>query len=156
MSLILKITPLILILISSCVQHPFDLEAEKQKLLQISHEWSESVATGDLETILSYWADDAIMISPYEPILRGKDEIRKMIEESFDVPGFSISWEPVSVAISKSGDMGYLIEENRISWLDEKETEVVMRNNVVTIWRKDSDGNWKNVVDMMSPKSTFE
>jgi ketosteroid isomerase-like protein len=29
-----------------------------------------------------------------------------------------------------------------------------MKNNVVTIWRKQADGSWKNVVDISTPVPT--
>lgn len=153
---ILTFTTLTLFLLSGCTKPTIDVAAEGEKLMQISHEWSEAVTTGDLEAIVNYWADDAVMISPYEPTLTGKEAIRQMVAESFNIPGFSISWEPLSASVSKSGDMGYLIEENRMTWLDEDGNEVVMQNNVLTVWKKDSEGNWKNVVDMMSPKPVSE
>jgi ketosteroid isomerase-like protein len=145
-------TILALFFLIGCTQTTIDPQAEVEKLMQTSHEWSRSVAAGDIDHMLSFWAEDAVMISPFEPTLNGREAIRQMVEESFVVPGFSISWTPLSGTVSKSGDMGYLIEENRISWLDEGGDQVVMQNNVLTVWRKDSDGNWKNVVDIMSPK----
>lgn len=152
MKTILTFTTLTLFLLGGCTQSTIDTAAEGETLMQISREWSETVAMGNIESILSYWADNAVMISPFEPTKIGKEAIRQMVEESLNTPGFSITWEPLSASVSKSGDMGYLIEENRMSWLDEDGNEVIMQNNVLTVWRKDSDGNWKNVVDMMSPK----
>ena len=44
--------------------------------------------------------------------------------------------------------MAYLIEKNVEEAVGEDGTKIVTHNKVVTIWRKDSRGHWKNVVDI--------
>jgi ketosteroid isomerase-like protein len=44
--------------------------------------------------------------------------------------------------------MAYLIERNVIEVNGENGDKVVTHGKVVTVWRKDSNGQWKNVVDM--------
>ncbi len=44
--------------------------------------------------------------------------------------------------------MAYLIERNVEELVDADGNKSVTHNKVVTIWRKDSEGRWKNVVDM--------
>ena len=76
-----------------------------------------------------------------------------MVEESFKIPGFKISWEPVSVEVSDNVDMAYLIENSQISYPDSTGKVNTYNNKVVTIWRKQTDGSWKNVVDIATPMS---
>lgn len=116
--------------------------------MQVSREWSKAAATDSIEKILSYWADDAVVMSPGQPALKGKSAIREMILGTSKIPGFKISWEPLSVSISENGDMGYLIEQNQITVNDSLGNPVTEFNKSVTIWKKDGDGTWKNVVDM--------
>jgi ketosteroid isomerase-like protein len=71
-----------------------------------------------------------------------------MIKSTSGIPGFQISWEPLSVTVSKSGDMAYMIEQNKITVNDSTGHPVTEYNKSVTIWRKEADGSWKNVVDM--------
>lgn len=125
-----------------------DTQAEGEKLMELSREWSRSAATDSVEKTLSYWADDAVVMAPGEKPIRGKDSIRAMVENLSQVPGFKISWEPQSVTVSKSGDMAYMIEQNQITVNDEKGNPVTSTNKVVSVWRKENDGSWKNVVDM--------
>ena len=70
-----------------------------------------------------------------------------MIESTSKIPGFKISWEPLSVAVSKNGDMAYMLEQNQITIQDSSGTPKTEFNKGVTIWRKDADG-WKNIVDI--------
>jgi len=119
--------------------------------MQASREWSKMASTGDVEKTLGYWADSAFLMSANHPPLIGKQAIRQMIEESFKIPGFKISWEPESAEVSDNGDMAYLIENQQINFTDSIGATMTLNNKAVTIWRKQSDGSWKNVVDISTP-----
>jgi ketosteroid isomerase-like protein len=125
-----------------------DTKAEGEKLMQISREWSKSAATDSIEKTLSYWADDAVVMSPGQPSMKGKNAIREMVEGTSKIPGFKISWEPLSVTVSKSGDLAYMIEQNQITVNDSLGNPHTEFNKGVSIWRKETDGSWKNIVDM--------
>ena len=144
----LIIVPLIFTVLTSCGNNKVDTKIEGERLMEISREWSKSAATDSVEKILSYWADDAVVMSPGQPTLNGKNAIREMIKSTSKIPGFKISWEPLSVFISKSGDMAYLIEQNQITVNDSLGKPITEFNKSVTIWRKEADGSWKNIVDM--------
>jgi ketosteroid isomerase-like protein len=44
--------------------------------------------------------------------------------------------------------MAYLIEQNQITVNDSTGKPITAINKSVTIWRKEADGSWKNIVDM--------
>jgi len=134
--------------IMSCNQTKVDKKAEGEKIMQLSKEWSQTVATKDVEKIVSYWADDAFVMQEGQAPLKGKQAIRKMVEESFKMPGFNISWQPESVEVSDAGDMAYLIENAQVSFNDSTGKQVSIKNKAISIWRKQQDGSWKNVVDI--------
>ena len=137
--------------ITSCNQKNTDVSSEKENLMQTSRQWSQAAATKNVDSILHYWTDDAIVLSPGEQPLTGKQNIRQMVEGSFTNPGFQISWEPESAEISKSGDMGYLLENTRMVMPDSAGNTSTVNFKAVTIWKKQADGNWKCVVDVLSP-----
>ena len=80
--------------------------------------------------------------------IEGKAAIREYVEAAQEIPGFAISWEPQSVHVARDGDMAYMIEHNTMTANDSLGNPVTTYGKVVTVWRKDADGNWKNVVDM--------
>jgi uncharacterized protein (TIGR02246 family) len=125
-----------------------DLEAEAATLMETSRAWSAAAGSGDTEAILSYWAEDAVMMAPGQPPLRGKADIREYVEGMSSIPEFSIEWEPLEAHVASSGDMAYLIERNRVAFQDSTGATVTETNKVVTVWRKQADGSWKNVIDM--------
>src|SRR6187551_238657 len=105
-------------IILSCNHEKVDTKAEGEKVMQLSKDWSKAASTGDVTKTISYWADDAILMSGGQPTLNGKEAIKKMVEESFKIPGFKISWDPQTAVVSESGDMAYLIENSQITLSD--------------------------------------
>jgi ketosteroid isomerase-like protein len=122
--------------------------AESGALMQTSRDWAKAAESGDVERTLSYWADDAIVLEPDQPAYFGKTAIRQMVLTSMKIPKFSITWAPESAVISKGGDIGYLIEHNRVTFADSTGKVHTQFGKTVTIWRKDARGAWKCVVDI--------
>ena len=141
---------LLLLLVSlwSCNEEKVDTKKEGEKLMEVSREWAKTAATNDVDKIVSYWSDDAVFFSADHPTLNGKKEIRQMVESMSKIPGFEISWKPISASVSESGDMGYLIEENAFTVNDSAGNPHTTYGRAVTIWKKDKNGEWKNVVEI--------
>ena len=125
-----------------------DVEAEAAELMRISREWSDIAASGDIEALLEGWAEDAVMMVPGLPPLRGKSAIREYVEAGSEIPGFSVKWEPLEAHVAPSGDMAYLIERNQFTMQDSTGALVTESNKTVTVWERQADGTWKNVIDM--------
>lgn len=136
-----------LVLFAGCQAIPPDLEAEGETLMQLSRDWSDLAATGDVDAIMAYWADDARVFPPGMQAVEGKAAIREYVKAAMQIPGFAISWEPLSVHVASSGDMAYMIERNRTTVTDSLGSPVTTEGKVVTIWEKDDQGAWKNIVD---------
>ena len=146
----ITIALLLFVFLTGCGETKIDTKAEGERLMQISREWSKSAATDDIEKTLSYWAHDAVMMSSGQAPLTGKKAIREMVEGTSKIPGFKISWEPLTVSVSKSGDMAYMIEKNKITMNDTLGKPITKFGTGVTIWRKESDGTWKNIVEIVN------
>ena len=140
--------------ISGCQQQHVEINSEGEKLMQLSRDWSKSASAGNIDTTLSYWADDAIVMAPGQPLLKGKKAIREMLEGTSKIPGFKISWDPKMVSVSKSGDMAYMIEETQITMNDSLGKPFTEYNKAVTVWRKEANGTWKNVIDTWNANPT--
>jgi ketosteroid isomerase-like protein len=147
---------LVVVALAACAAEPpsIDTEAEEAELMRISREWSEVAGSGDLDATLAYWADDAVMMPPGMPPLKGKKAILEFIEASGSIPGSAIRWEPLEAHVSPSGDFAYLLERNEISFQDSTGVQVTEWNKVVTVWRKQADGSWKNVLDIWNADPT--
>jgi ketosteroid isomerase-like protein len=131
----------------SCTKR-VDIKKETDELMQLSREWSKVAAEGNVEKTLDYWTDDATFILPRQQPIKTKDNLRSMLQASYQMPGFKISWEPQSVVISECGDMAYMIEKSQASINDSTGHPIIEYHKTVKIWRKEPSGQWKNVIDI--------
>ena len=141
-----------LLTITACNKPTIDQQVEAEKLMELSRSWAKSVKDKDVEKMLSYWADDAIVMSPNEPSVVGIEALRGMVERSMKIPGFEINWEPQKAYVSKSGDLGYVIIKNYMTMpIDTLGNTRTIFNKGVEIWKKQENGTWKNVIDISNP-----
>jgi len=136
-------------LILSCNTSNPDLKAEETTIRKADSTWAALAKDGgDTEKILSYWSDDAIVLPPGQPMVKGKDALRKMVQDSKDIPGFSITWKSSDIQFSPDGQMAYMSGENLMTMNDTSGNKITIPGRGYTIWRKQADGNWKCVVDI--------
>lgn len=146
------IAVLLFAILTGCNETKVDQKAEGEKLMQVSREWARTISVDSVERIMSFWADSAIYMTADAEPLYGKSEIRKMVVESLKDSSFKITWQPLSASVSENGDMGYLIEENQLTFNNDSTGKpMTLHERAVTIWKKDSNGNWKNVVEVSVP-----
>lgn len=121
--------------------------AANEELLRIDREWAHAAATRDVERIVAYWTDDAVIYTPGEAPVAGKAAIRTYVAESLKIPGFAITWTPDRAEVSKSGDLGYTIGTNAVTFPAAQGGTTTAEGRYVTIWRKEKDGRWRCVID---------
>lgn len=137
--------------LAGCAPEGVDVEAEEAALLQTDEAWAAVAFEGEeIDRIVSYWADDATLYSPAAPPVQGKEALRQFLSESLAIPGSSIGWEPAEVVVAPGGGLGYTTGENTLTAPDSAGNLVTIRGRYVTIWRKESDGSWKCVVDIFN------
>ena len=126
-----------------------DLGAERTKLLQRDADWAAQASRGaDVETIVSYWTDDAIVLPSGQPAIAGKAALRDYVLNSLRIPGFSISWTTSSATLSPDGTMAYLMSDNRITMQGPGGKPMTIIGRAVTVWRKEKDGHWRCAIDI--------
>jgi len=137
------------LIIAGCSSPPFDSAAEAGKLLKRDAEWAEAAAAGkDVDKIVSYWADDAVVIPQGQPMVEGKDAIRGFVTGSLAIPGFRIHWVSDRVSFSPDGRMAYLRGTNEMTVPGPTGALMTAPGRGITVWRRDSDGQWRCVVDI--------
>ena len=126
-----------------------DLALERIRLLERDAEWSAAASEGsDLEQVLSYWTDDAVVLAPAIPAVVGKAALRQYVEGSMQIPGFRISWTSTDVTFSPDGNMAYMFGRNAVTMNAPDGTPTSTEGRAVTIWRREADGEWRCAVDI--------
>ena len=132
-----------------------DLDAEKARLLRRDAEWAHVACEGrDIDRILSYWTDDAVVLPPAVPTIVGKTALRQYVESSLQMPGFQITWSSADVVLSPDGNLAYMFSKNALTVNGQNGTPVTMNGRAVTIWRREPDGEWRCAVDIWNAEPT--
>src|SRR6266403_1020445 len=138
-----------LFLVVSCSHRDFDPVAEQAKLLRRDAEWANLASAGkDIEKIVSYWSDDALLIFPGQPVLEGKAAIRAYVTASLNTPGFKIHWVSQKPAFSPDGKVAYMGGTNELTVPGPNGTPITLHLRGISVWKIDSGGEWRCVVDI--------
>ena len=136
-------------LVFSCSQRDFDSVVEGQKLLRRDAEWADLATAGkEIEKIVSYWSDDAVLIFPGQPVLEGKAAIRAYVTASLNTPGFKIHWVSQKPVFSPDGKFAYMRGTDELTLPGPNGTPMTLHLRGISLWRFDPDGQWRCVVDI--------
>src|SRR5437868_12679431 len=132
-----------------CSSRNFDSAAEGQKLLRRDAEWADLATAGkDIEKIVSYWSDDAVLIFPGQPVLEGKAAIRAYVAASLNTPGFKIHWVSQKPVFSSDGKFAYMRGTDELTLPGLNGGTMTLHLRGISVWRFDPDGQWRCVVDI--------
>ena len=125
------------------------VRSERDRLVQRDANWARLASEGgSVEEIVSYWTDDAIVIPAGMHTVSGKAALRQYVEGTLAIPGFRISWSSSDAELSDDGTMAYILSTNEIAMDGPDGERIVEHGRAVTIWRRDSDGEWRCAVDI--------
>lgn len=110
--------------------------------------WFQAILAKDLEKTLSFYAEDAEYMSAGRATATTPDQRRKLWVEDYAVPGFSSSEVTKKIEVARSGDLAYQNGTYVVSTLDRQGHRVESTGKFIVVWKKQSDGVWKAVVDI--------
>jgi ketosteroid isomerase-like protein len=126
-----------------------DLNSERQRLLERDAEWAALSSAGqDVERILSFWTDDALVYPPGMPPVSGKAALRSYVQGALAIPGFHITWSSSEASLSPDGQLAYVLSTNAVTLPDPTGQLVTIRGRAVTVWRRPAGGEWQCAVDI--------
>jgi ketosteroid isomerase-like protein len=130
------------IFIISCA--PGRGDESKGILMQTDREFSEmSQKEGMFRAFLEYIDEDGVILRDDSFPEKGRESLMKRFEGKSDT-SLMLTWEPLYERMSQSGDLGYTYG---IHTRLDKSTGEVAKGTYVTIWLKQSGGNWKFILD---------
>src|SRR5213082_774668 len=149
-SRLLDLSVLILpLVLGGCSQRGFDPATEQTKLLARDAEWADLATAGkDVEKVVSYWSDDAVLIFPGQPVLEGKAAIRAYVAASFNTPGFKIHWVSQKPVFSPDGKFAFMRGTDELTLPGPNGGTITLHLRGISVWRLDPDKQWRCVVDI--------
>src|SRR6266576_6162946 len=121
-----------------------DTQSE-QAVREADEQWSNAAAAKDLDKTVSFYADNAMVLPPNQPMVTSKTGIRNLWKGFLDSLT-DINCKTTRVETAKSGDMGYLIGTYAMTMKEgTKDT-----GKYCEVCKKQADGKWKVAADMFS------
>ena len=120
-------------------------EEELRKIEELHERDKEASRTGDFETLRSLFTDDAVLMAPGGPLLRGADQLREQFEQmaeayrGVDILEYEIEFKEVKILSDYAYEWGTISGSSKT-----KDNEIEYSSyNLMRILKKDADGEWK-------------
>lgn len=130
--------------LSACRRAP-DLEAARAAIRDADVAFAQATKTRGVEGWVQYFADSGVQITPGHDYV-GKAAVRALMAPDLADTTRLLSWHPTSAEVSAGGDLGYTV--GRWALGPRAGGAPLLQGTYVTIWRKQSDGSWKVVLDV--------
>ncbi|HEY6905143.1 MAG TPA: DUF4440 domain-containing protein, partial [Candidatus Acidoferrales bacterium] len=79
--------------------------ADEAAIRAADADWGKAATAKDLDKVMSYYMDDAVLFAPKAPASVGKDSIRKGWQGLLSAPGLQMTITPSTVDVARSGDL---------------------------------------------------
>ncbi len=121
-----------------------DTQSE-QAVREADEQWSNAAVAKDLDKTVSFYADNAMVLPPNQPMVTSKTGIRNLWKGFLDSLT-DINWKTTRVETAKSGDMAVVTGTYEMTMKDSTKD----KGKYCEVWEKQADGKWKVVTDMFS------
>ena len=118
-------------------------EADVEAIQKTLADFEAAFNAGEVETLLTFYTVDTIIMPPNQPSVTGRDALRRWFQDffsQFEVNQFTTSQEDVSVTRDRAYSRGVF------SWnLSPKEGGQPVQDTAkwIAIWQRGPDGSWK-------------
>ena len=131
----------------SCQTIHINIDSELLSLKEADKKWADVCALKDIERMLDFYDNDGYNIDPQGNVHRGKDELRKLWANEFAKPDYLLTWELKEAYVARYGDIGFTTGSWSMKFTSKTGKQLNYNGTYVAIWKKQSDGSWKVLVD---------
>ena len=128
-----------------------DVEKSKTELRMMESAFADSVAKyGFNKSVLLFAGEAAVLFNDGDTVLSNMDSVRARVSRiplNAPPPPYTLTWKPDFVDVSTSGDMGYTYGFYILIQKDKEGKEQSKKGLYLSIWKKNTAGQWKLVVD---------
>jgi len=120
-------------------------DASIQPLMEADRQFAVETRTGGGKAFMSWFADDAVTLSNGKAVVQGKQAISRGCD--WDAKDYQLLWSPDGARIGTSHDMGVTWGGYEGHTRDHQGNPVVTSGRYITVWKKDTAGKWRVVLD---------
>jgi ketosteroid isomerase-like protein len=132
-----------------------DHSSEVAAIMKADSAWDRASEAKSVEGWLSYYSNEAIMMPPGHQVCKDKASREAAIKDMFSSPGVSLRFQNTKVEVSRLGDLGYAVGVYQWTSKDAKGKDYNETGKYCETWKKQTDGNWKCIVDIWNADATL-
>lgn len=117
----------------------------KMLLFDLDQRFAKDVAARGGAAFAEWFAEDGVELSNGAAPKVGREAIVK--DATWSPKDYQLTWTPTDALMGPSGDMGYTWGHFEGHSKDANGNPVTTTGRYMTIWRKESNGSWKVVLD---------
>src|SRR5262245_8398117 len=101
--------------------------------------WAEAAASKDVDRMLAFYDKDATFIGETGVLITSKEELRKLWNRLFIMPGYELKWQAAKVEVSVSGDLAYSFGSWEVTVVRDGQLRKT-KGAYLAVWKKQADG----------------
>jgi uncharacterized protein (TIGR02246 family) len=124
-------------------------DADVKAISDLEAQQVANFAAKNLDGLAGSYADDAVLMTPGAPSVKGKDAIRNGLKEMIADPALNLKFKADRVDVAKGGDLGYTQGTYTLTVTNPATHKPIDdHGSYVTTYRRQADGSWKAVADI--------
>jgi ketosteroid isomerase-like protein len=136
---------LLSLMFSGCLLKNTDKTLEKQQVINADIAFSDMSKKDGMKKAFLYFADqNAVLLRQNSMPTEGYTKIAEHYS-SLNDEGFDLTWKPLFAEISESGELGYTY--GTFLFVPKTDSSAFSEGTYATVWKKQTDGSWKWVLD---------
>lgn len=121
-------------------------DTKTKALIALDDDWSKAAGARDVDRVASFYADDADVYPPNEPMVHGRTAAREVWAKYLADPNYKISWKTTAAGVDNNTGWTAGTYEDSLKGADGKTVD--SKGKYLCVWRKGKDGKWKAIQDM--------
>lgn len=123
-----------------------DVQAVRAAIEQVNQQFVEAFKAGDVATMASLYAEDAVVLAPGEEMVHGRAAIQESMAAQLPpgVQEFSLA----TMHVGAEGSLAYEVGTYSLTFQPEGQPSVSDAGKYVVVWERQADGSWKLKADI--------
>ncbi len=117
-------------------------------LAALDSEWSKAATAGDVEKVVSFYAEDAVVYPPNAPMVTDRAAIKDAWAKMLADPKAKLSWSTTNAGVDHN--TGFTSGTYEVKGPD---GAVLEKGKYLCVWSKEKSGKWKAIHDMWNADS---
>jgi uncharacterized protein (TIGR02246 family) len=118
-----------------------------EELKQLIKNADSAINREDFDKLMDFYSEDAVLVVKPGLLAKGKEEIRRAFETIADYFNHSLLVNQEKMAFIEAGDTALVIANAKLSANQKTDSEFSMERIATYVFKKDSKGTWRCIID---------